>query len=353
MNTGRLFTSTGIGIWTRPLLDNGRPLTEEERAALPADLAPISPEDMRTLPGWPADKPFFTSWGEHPRFHPPGNMVLTAPVAMLYSWTSLSFSWANKLLILLFLVYAHITIYLLLKPGLALDRVNPIGFLVVFVVYAECVHWALNGFYEPLVIAPLVLCGRYLYERRGLAAFVAYSAAAFMHFRALFLLPLGLYALYMIIDERDWENWKRKQYVGAAAGVFMAGWALFVFVLVWPYLRLLSGNVSVSLVSGSVNTSAAITFSIVMALVAAVFVYARAWLDLAILGCTALILVLLREAYPWDILSLLAWLAPPVVIGRGDRFAAVRDARLVAVFFIAVAVFGNSLMPTWLDQVFT
>jgi hypothetical protein len=83
-----------------------------------------------------------------------------------------------------------------------------------------------------------------------------------------------------------------------------------------------------------------------------VFVYGRAWLDLAVLGCTGLILLLLRQAYPWDILSLLAWLGPPIIAGRADRLAAVRDARIIAVVFISVAVFGNSLMPTWLDRVF-
>lgn len=353
MNTARLFMHEGIGIWTRPLLDNGRPLTDEERAALPADLAPISPHDMRAVPGFPPDKPFFTSWGDSPRFHPPGDMLLTAPVAALYSWTPLSFSWANKLLILLFLLYAHVSIFLLLSSALRYDRASPVGVLVLFVVYGECVHWALEGFYEPLVIAPLVLCGRYLYERRGLAAVTAYSAAVFLHFRALFLLPLGLYAIYLVIDQREWEGWKRKQYVQAAAAFFMGGWAFFVLILVWPYLRVLPANASVSLVAGSLDIPAIVTFGIVMAVVGAALVYARAWLDVAILGCVVVILAMLRQAYGWDILSLLAWLGLPLVFGREDRVPIARDARLAAVFYIAVAVFGNTLMPGWLNRVFT
>src|SRR5206468_1945585 len=116
MNTGRMFMRVGVDIWRRPLRDNGRPLTDAERAALPADLRHDRLlSHARTFDGWPSDKPFLSSWSFRPRLHPPGDMLLTAPVALLYSYTSLSFSDANLLLILLFLVYVHVPVYLVLR----------------------------------------------------------------------------------------------------------------------------------------------------------------------------------------------------------------------------------------------
>jgi hypothetical protein len=350
MNTGRLFTYSGINIWLKPLKQNGRPLTPDELAALPSDLKSVPPDLMLAIPGWPKDKPFVSSWNVYPRFHPPGDMVVTAPVAVLYSLTSLSFSESNRLLILLFLVYAHLSIYVLFKSGVFVDRARPLGFLVLFLVYAECVHWALEGFYEPLVIAPLVLCGRYAYQKRGLAAFTAYSAAAFLHFRALFLLPLGLYSLYLMLEERESRDWKRRDYLTAAASIVMAGSSFAAFVMVWPYLKVLAVNNVVN-VTGSLDVPALVTFAIVVVAVGALLVYARAWLDAGILLFLVVLLLLLRQTFGWDVLSLLAWLGIPIIAVEPDRVGIVRDARLVAVFFVAVFVFGNDLMPTWFTNV--
>ena len=56
--------------------------------------------------------------------------------------------------------------------------------LATLLVWFPVVHWTLEGFYDVAMIAPLLLCWRYLGQRRGLAAGVAFCAAAFLHFRA-------------------------------------------------------------------------------------------------------------------------------------------------------------------------
>jgi hypothetical protein len=240
MNTARLFVSKGVSIWTQPLADSGRPLTPEEFATLPADLrqgigGPDPSKAVTTLPGWPEDKPFVSTWANHPRFHPPGNMLLTAPAALLYSFTGLSFTGANKLLIILFVLYAHGAFYAFVKAGQLESWAKPVGFAAAAIVYSELIHWSLEGFYEALVLIPLVLSARFLAQRRGIESLLAFSVASVLHFRAFFFAPLAVYALYLIVRELQWKGWGRRQHVQLIAVAILSSISLGIFGAVSPY----------------------------------------------------------------------------------------------------------------------
>ena len=350
MNTGRLFMKVGIDIWRKPLRDNGRPLTPAEREALPADLKQANPADVSsTFDGWPADKPFTSSWNFNPRFHPPGDMVLTAPVALLYSVTDLSFRGANLLLVLLFLGYAHIPIYLLLRGMGGRPRLAPAGLLVGAFVYLTVVHWALEGFYESIAIAPLVLSARALVRDRGLHAIAWFALAASLHFRALFFAPLAVFGLYLVIRRREWSTWSRRDLgVLAATGVLSAA-VLGPFALLWPHLQDIPVTTSISPSADGFSIVGILPFLVILAVGGAAFASARAWLDLIVLGWLAVMLLALHEAYYWDMLILLTWLmAPHAPAVR--RIARVQDARIFVVLGISAFVFHTSLTPEWLAQ---
>jgi len=362
MNTARLFTHAGTAIWTMPMQDSAVPLTPEQRAALPVDLTPQGGQryPVFTVPGWPADKPFVSSWSTYPRFHPPGDMVITAPVAALYSFTDLSFSDATRLLILSFLALVHISIYVLLKFWHPFDGMRPVGFLVLFIVYLELIHWSLEGFYEGVIIAPLVLSARYLAQRRGLQAIAMFTLAAVLHFRSYFFGPLAIYGAYLVVRHGQWRTWSRREIDLAGITTVLATISLGVFWLISPWLRKLDSHNPVNVTVADPNLAAIATLLFVAAIVAVVFAYARSWLDLTLLAWLTMSSLLLQQTWWWDVLTILAWLAMPIAASTASRLSAVnrlalvRDARIVAVVFISSFVFGNSslLNPSWLQNIF-
>jgi hypothetical protein len=356
MDTARLFTYAGVNIWRKPLADEGRPLTPDELAALPQDIQTIThlptPGVIAySIPGWPKDKPFLSSWSGYPRFHPPGDLLLTAPIAALYSFTNLSLSGANRLLILLFIIFAHVSIYLLFRSALAGKEVRAVGFLALFLAYGEIIHWTLEGFYEAATIAPLILCAKYLYERRAAEALLCFGVALMLHFRALYFVPYAGYALFLIVRDRQWQTWTVKHYVELALAGVLTAISGFVFVTLWPYLKTLPINNPVSIQAPAINTHAVITFVIVMTLVCGVLAFARSWLDVVLGVWLTILLFFFHQAFPWDILTLLAWLGAPIALRVGMRTTLVRDARLVAVGFIAFFIFMNSLWPIWITKI--
>lgn len=355
MNTARLFPHAGLDIWRKPLRDSVVPLTEEQKAALPADVKPAlqGKGEVFTVPGWHPDKPFISSWSHNPRFHPPGNMILTAPVAVLYHYTKLSFTWANKLLILLFLVYAHIAIYFFLQAGLGFNRFKPMGFLIAFGAYFEIIQRTLEGFYEAAVIVPLILCGRYLHQRRALPAILSFTVATNLHFRAFFFAPLFLWAIYMLINEEQWRDWKRREYVLAGLSAILGVISLGVFRFIWPFLRQMPNSNPANITANPRNVAAVTTLIVATGIILAFFLYARAWSEAVLTAWLCIMFLLIREALPWDAVTLLAWFGLPIAAGASKQLALVRDIRIAALLFYSLFVFKTTtlLSPTWLEKI--
>ncbi|MHB8511817.1 MAG: hypothetical protein ACYDCC_06505 [Actinomycetota bacterium] len=353
MNTARLFTHAGINIWRKPLQDSGIALTQAQRAALPKDIAQSTNQiDVLAVPGWPIDKPFISSWSSRPRFHPAGDMVITAPIALAYSYSKLSFTWANRLLILLFLLYVHISIFFLFRGGIEITALNPTGLIVIVAVYLEIIHWALEGFYEGLVLAPLIVCGRYLQQRKALPAIFAFMIAANLHFRSYFFLPMLAYALLILIREEQWRSWKKGEYVLAAGTGILAFTSFGVFGLLWPWLKGIPNSNAVN-ITAHIPHGPAATLIIVGTIIAALLLYSGARFDALLVAWFCIMMLFLREAFRWDVLTLLAWLAIPIISSKTKSVLLIRDLRIIAIIFFAVFVFHNSslLAPTWLPRV--
>ncbi|MHB8511679.1 MAG: hypothetical protein ACYDCC_05815 [Actinomycetota bacterium] len=370
MNTARLFTRVGWDIWRKPLKDSVQPLSASDEAQLPADIRSVIPDldahaqrdsgdptmhSVYAVPGWPVDKPFISSWSWRPRLHPIGDMVLTAPVALLYSYSNLSFTDANRLLIFLFLIYVHISIYFLIRSGLRFDLLRPLGFLVFFIVYFEVIHWTLEGFYEGVVIGPLILCGLYLHQKRALPAIFAFTVAANLHFRSFFLAPLIVYAIVIFVREKQWRGWKVKEYALAGGSAILGFTSLGVFALLWHSLSNSEIQNTVSLSAAPVHVSAVRTLVIVSLVLIGLLLYSKAWLDAGIAAWCCVMMLLLREVEPWDVLSLLAWLGVPVLFTSENRLGLVRDVRIAMIAFFGIFVFSNTTLfaPTWLQRIFS
>ncbi|MEO6573473.1 MAG: hypothetical protein ABIP89_06520 [Polyangiaceae bacterium] len=353
LTTTRLFPRVGIDIWRRPIREHGRPLTESEARSLPRDIPPkAANREVFAVDGWPIEKPIVASWTHLPRLHPPGDLVLIAPVALLYSFTPISFTFANRLLILSFLIYAHVSLFFYFQAWLTPRKGSAVGLLTLLVVYGEVLHWTFEGFYEAAVLAPLFLCAKWLHERRMLAAIVAYTVATTIHFRAFFFAPWVVYAAFSIVSDGSWKTWRGRDVGAALVAGLLAAATLFVFALVWPTLSAMPIVYSpLAFSAGQATPPALSAYLVVLVIVGAAFAYSRAWMDLVILAWLTFIFVRLHEAYEWDLVALLAWLGSP--LGSPPKRAAMaRDARLYFVLFCGATLFRSTLAPVWLAKIF-
>src|SRR6266446_1748868 len=99
MNTARIFLRFGTAIWRTPPQQMLPRPTPEVRARLPPDVFQCA-DCLFVAPGW--KKPVLLTWPNVVRPYPPGDMLLTAPIAALYHFTDLSATDANRLLLVLF-----------------------------------------------------------------------------------------------------------------------------------------------------------------------------------------------------------------------------------------------------------
>ncbi len=342
MNAARAFPRVGLDIWRKPAIALTREPTAEERAQFPADVHPGGSwkGGIYVMDGFPLDKPWVTSWGQIPRLYPPGDMLLVAPIAYLYQHTSLSLTGANRGLYALFLIYAHAAIFLIVLSVLEEDwRKRPVLVVASIAACVVILVWTLQGFYDAAALTPLILCARYLRARRGLAACVAFSAAAFIHFRAFFFVPWALYGLWLFFRERQYSTPRLRDFAVGAMGIFCAGSALFVFQLISPVLAQQHVNNSVNLAAG--DGFALVMFSLVALACGSALVYARAWFDVVTFAWMALMLLFVKEAHEWHIVIPLAWLAAPVILALPRRAELVRGARLVLLAYLSIRIMVN------------
>src|SRR5207302_10506100 len=179
LNAARLFTRFGARIWTVPLDKTLKRATPAERRAMPRDVN-CTPDCVFVMPGW--SKPVTQNWPHVVRYTPLGALALVAPLAALYHFTPLSFTMTNRLLLVLFLFFAHLGLFVLLDGLWSLpEPLCSAAFLPGLIGANEILHWTLEGFYDAILVAPLLLCWRFLGQRRGLWAITAYCVAAFFH----------------------------------------------------------------------------------------------------------------------------------------------------------------------------
>jgi hypothetical protein len=226
---------------------------------------------------------------------------------------------------------------------------TPLLCFCLLILYAETIHWALEGFYDVAVIAPLLLSALYLRQRRALAGALAYCAAVFMHFRALFLAPYALYALWIFLQDAQWRRFSRGSWLALLVMLLLCVGIFGVFALLSPVLTTLPVNNPVNVTTEPLTAVNMVIFAMVLAIAAATLLGARAWVDLAVLVWMAGMLATLREAYEWHGTILLAWLLMPVLVGVPRGYEAVRGARLLMLTFATLIIFHNRLWPSWIE----
>jgi hypothetical protein len=349
LNAGRIFVRHGLDSWRIPIDKMlPRPSPAEWRA-LP-DEVKKRPDAVFVEPGW--KKPVLHTWAHVVRFYPPGDMFLTAPAALLYHFTPISFADANRLLLILILAAAHAGLFVVIE-GL-ID--NPSGLLAAYLAVNVTLRWTLEGFYDCALLLPLLLCWRWLQEKRALAAGVAYCAAAFLHFRAYYYAPWALWAGWLVLRDRQWKSWKRVDWLAAAGALVMGGSSLYVFLLTWPALVSTTfQNSPLFLSRAHVDVPALSLFFGLALLTAAAFWLARSLPDLVLLGWFGVMLTSVRQSQPWYPVTLVPWLCAPPRCLPG-RAPLVFHARTVLFLYLAISVYADgrylaeAIAPTWIPR---
>lgn len=356
MNAARVFFHVGIDLWRKPISALFPELTPAEQENIPLDVQ-ISPSGgIYKVTGWPLQKPLAIGWSHRPRNYPPGDMVLFSPVALLYHYTTISAKWANRLAILLCIVFTHVTLYLFIYTYSQFGIQNgSIGLIGLIIVYSTSIYWSLQGFYDLAAATPLLICGRYIALRNGLNAVLAYCVSAAIHYRAFMLAPLVIWGLTIIVLNRQWQTWSGSEWMKCALASVLAFSSLCPFWFLWPAIANAPINNISNVWSNSSHWSVLVSLEIVSAIGSLCFAWQGAWLDVTILAWFTFMIMNLREIYPWHVLIPIAWLGIPVIAAKSVdtlHTSIVRDVRLALLLFISIAIFNNKLVPNWLGLLF-
>lgn len=342
--------------WGRAVLfyEHGLDVYREPTSRFCSDPSPQVREKLPPAAGcnWCAPKgaadtrPLCVNWQFTRASYPPGLFLYSLPEVLLFEATSLSYRAINLFSILKFLLAAHLLLWLFFRmvvgtPGdTRWERAQfwlRLGLLAL--AWVEVGKWTLGGFYDPVSVAVLFLGIWLLAQDRGLDALLALSAAVFLHYRALWYLPLFFVTAREILKNREWKAAGTVGYVKLAAAAAMLGVSAYAFALIYPALNQLPpANVArlQSLLAGGHTTW------LLLALLSPVVVYLawrRQWTLLACVGWQLAMLVRTPQVQWWHNLFLLPMFALAAPERKLETLVSVSALYLTE----SMVVFGNAL----------
>jgi hypothetical protein len=198
----------------------------------------------------PSMKPLGVNWAQYPRVYPPGFALLGFVPALLRVFTNLTPESLNTIIIVEMLIAAHLAslaFFFCFREGLrntgaeratiATAGLALTMFVVMPAVHADLMSDALYGFYDPLAILAVVSSMLLLRRERPVLALLVMSAAVFIHFRALWQLPILILAIMKTYDARK-EWWRsRKTWGLIAMSAILLFISFYCFVTVLPALK--------------------------------------------------------------------------------------------------------------------
>lgn len=292
-----------------------------ERDARPAGLRPeridgISGDDFFILPERrEPERPVVINWSGFPRVYPPGAWVYAAPGVWAQERFGVAESIANAMTIVQYVAAAHLLIFLLFTIVWR-DAWATRSRLVLVACGAlalggaiQTMHWSLNGMYDAVAIVCVVLAVMRSRESRWESGLWFYALGCFLHFRALWYLPLA--GLAIVQGFRALRAGYRPsplgvaQLVGAAFG-FAA--ALYALLLVYPVLSTFPNSNPFHFTDIALSPRWLIVLSLGGGFVAAIREQGR-WFRFCVLATAVAFIANAPQVMPWHSLFLLPLLA--------------------------------------------
>ncbi len=176
----------------------------------------------------------FVTWPEMPHLYPIGSVLLFLPFGALLQ-SGFNADLVYKLEIALFLVFAHICLYLFLKVFLKKDLRLTWKMVGVYIIYVTLVIYAADGMYDAVAFFfALLAVGAFLVKRYD-AFFLLMGLSVFLKYQAgIFLLPLIIVSLITLSERGGFKELLKNKAVlgGAAFGLI----SLFTATLSMPLL---------------------------------------------------------------------------------------------------------------------
>jgi hypothetical protein len=259
-----------------------------------------------------AERPLCINWQGLRNAYPPGLVLYSLPEVLLLQHTSLSLRAINLFTVLKYLIVAHLLIWLLFKLVFQPpedDRAEPgerwLRYGLFGLFYLEILKWTLSGFYDPIAVCALFVGVWQLRRKRGVEAILALSAAVFLHYRALWYLPLFAFAGWTALRNREWHKGRGGALAKLAASALVLGLSLYAFVLMAPGLKDFPGNSGVRLADLSLSKAA--SWNLVLPLLP-VLIYLARNRQAMLLSCVLWQLFMITNTFQvqgWHILFLL------------------------------------------------
>jgi hypothetical protein len=275
------------------------------------------------------ERPLLVNWQAYPRPYPPGALVVAAPEALLYAHTSLSAYTIDRISVVKDILVGHLLVLVLLEMLLAAWARWAI--VLVPVVYLGVVPWAAAGFYDPLAVLCLVWAIARLERERPLDALVFLSLAAFLHFRAIWYVPLGVATLAKL-RARDLRTWR------AGVSALLLGAAVLALVLVSPYLNDFPHTNPILLTRLKLS-AARIDYVALVVLVLACLLLQRQWLLATLVAWQGVLVGLTVQTQFWHPMFLL----PLLAVARWKR----AKWPTLAALLLLIAGVARIVFKTW------
>jgi hypothetical protein len=300
--------------------------------------------------GTTAQRPLCINWQYTRASYPPGLFLYSLPEVLLFAATPLSFRAINLFSILKFLAVAHLLMWLFFRIVIAPPEAAPsperasrwLRLALLSFVWLEIGKWTLGGFYDPISVCALLLGIWWLSQNRGIDSILALSSALFLHYRALWYLPLFFVAAWTIVKRREWKAGGAAPYVKLAAAGVMLGPALYGFALMYPGLAQLPTANPARLLAWA----SPIPWNLLLPLapVALYLASTRQWVLLACAAWQLFTVARTPQVQWWHVLFLL----PMFALARLEKKGVALAAAAVLYVTEAVVIFGNALpLPGW------
>ncbi len=335
----------GIAVLQTPAFEMCAPASPESLAL--AGRLEVPYEQVCDLPERAGKRPLFLNWAFDPRPYPPGAWLFAAPEALLYAHTGLAFQTINRLAIVKDLIAGHLLVGVLLAFLLGgpddddRRRWRSVAVLLVPLVYFSIIPFAITGIYDSISIVCIVWAVARLDRGQPLAGLAFLALAAFLHFRAVWYVPLGVYALLQLRRNRSELASRRGKALAAATGVLLAISALSL-VLVAPFLGGFPHTNAILLWRLGGLLPVHINFILIAVVTLATLAWQRQWLLLVLVAWQLLVISTSVQAQGWHGM----FLVPLLAVARWQRARPATIAVLVLLMIgIARVAYLEAAMP--------
>lgn len=242
-----LFLEKGFDIYRHPIRELCLPTSPADMAF--AEAHGLNKDDVCTTTLQPRDgRPVLINWNIYPRPYPPGVLLYSAPEALLFLWTNVSFASITLFSVLKYLFFAHLAFGAFIvcffakgtSKGATTLTFDPfVGFVVLPMIAATLLLWSFNGVYDPVAILCVVLSVMCQQRKRPQYAILFLAAAIFLHFRALWW---GMLFLPYVGSSSRTSLKKPGVFIPLAIGALLLAVGLYSFILDLPALRTFSAS---------------------------------------------------------------------------------------------------------------